>query len=194
MPAAKKKKPATRKPAADSAPEAEPPRIRDRIKELRRVKASDLIANERNWRKHPAAQVAALTGSLEEIGWADVAIAYEVDGELVLIDGHARAGIDPDAMVPVVILDVDEAEANKLLATLDPITAMATTDQTALDELIAGIECRSEDLGRMVQALAHKKSTPIEATPPAEFPSIDEDIDCDYRCPKCQYEWSGGTK
>jgi hypothetical protein len=31
-------------------------RIRDRIKELRRVPARDLLPNPKNWRSHPAAQ------------------------------------------------------------------------------------------------------------------------------------------
>lgn len=31
-------------------------------------------------------------------------------------------------------------------------------------------------------------------TAPDEFPSYDDDIDTDYRCPKCSYEWSGRAK
>ncbi len=31
-------------------------RIRDRIKELRRVKASELLPNPKNWRRHPKVQ------------------------------------------------------------------------------------------------------------------------------------------
>lgn len=45
-------------------------KIRDRIKELRRVKAGDLKPDSRNWRKHPKAQMDALRGVLEEIGIA----------------------------------------------------------------------------------------------------------------------------
>ena len=44
-------------------------RIRDRIKELRRVKASDLLPNPKNWRTHPVAQQDALKGLLAEIGY-----------------------------------------------------------------------------------------------------------------------------
>jgi hypothetical protein len=42
--------------------------IRDRIKELRRVRARDLLANPKNWRVHPKAQTAALRGLLGEVG------------------------------------------------------------------------------------------------------------------------------
>ena len=44
--------------------------IRDRILELRRVAARELVPNPRNWRRHPARQSAALRGVLEEIGYA----------------------------------------------------------------------------------------------------------------------------
>jgi hypothetical protein len=39
--------------------------IRDRIKELRRVQARELLPHPKSWRKHPQAQVAALHGLLD---------------------------------------------------------------------------------------------------------------------------------
>ncbi len=30
-----------------------------------------------------------------------------------------------------------------------------------------------------------------EESPPAEFQEFDESIACDYKCPRCAYEWSG---
>jgi hypothetical protein len=90
--------------------------IRDRIKELRRVKAKDLTPNPKNWRVHPKAQAAALRGLLSEIGYADALLARELpDGRLQLIDGHLRAETTPNAMVPVLILDVTDSEADKIL-------------------------------------------------------------------------------
>src|SRR6266581_901556 len=97
-------------------------KIRDRIKELRRVKAGLLLPNPRNWRTHPPAQRDALRGVLAEMGYASVLVARELDdGSLELVDGHLRAETPPDMEVPVLVLDVTEAEAAKLLATLDPL-------------------------------------------------------------------------
>lgn len=62
-------------------------RIKDRIKELRRVKASELLPCPRNWRAHPPEQADALRGVLAEIGWADAVLARETK------DGH----IPPEA-------------------------------------------------------------------------------------------------
>ena len=96
--------------------------VRDRIKDFRRVPARDLVVNPKNWRKHPAAQAEALRGLLDQIGYADALIARELpDGRLMLIDGHLRAETTPEQPVPVLVLDVNEAEADMILATLDPL-------------------------------------------------------------------------
>ncbi len=71
--------------------------VRDRIKELRRVKASRLRPHPKNWRTHPVAQQDALRGVLAEIGYADALLARELpDGSLELVDGHLRAEITPE--------------------------------------------------------------------------------------------------
>ena len=78
--------------------------IRDRIKEFRRVKASQLRPHPKNWRTHPPAQQDALRGVLAEIGYAGALLARELpDGSLELIDGHLRAETTPEAEVPVLI-------------------------------------------------------------------------------------------
>ncbi len=119
--------------------------MRDRIRELRRVRASELVPNPKNWRTHPEAQAAALRGLLEEVGYADALIARELeDGRLMLIDGHLRAETTPDAEVPVLVLDATEAEADKILATLDPLAALAGTDTEAVNALLASVETESE--------------------------------------------------
>jgi len=129
--------------------------IRDRIRELRRVRAADLLPNPKNWRLHPLAQQNALRGVLEEIGFADALLARETDtGQLMLIDGHLRAETTPDALVPVLVLDVDETEAAKLLATLDPLAALAEVDQEKLDALLPEVETNSAALRNMLNDLA----------------------------------------
>src|SRR5271169_4925418 len=85
--------------------------IRDRIKEFRRVQATELVRNPKNWRTHPKAQQAALRALLSEIGYADALLVRPLpDGRLMLIDGHLRAETTPDMQVPVLVLDVSEDE------------------------------------------------------------------------------------
>src|SRR6266851_5010485 len=111
--------------------------IRDRIKELRRVRASELVPHPGNWRRHGPEQQAALKGLLNEIGYADALIAREMpDGKLMLIDGHLRRDTSKRATVPVLVLDVTEAEADKILLTLDPLAAMAQADGERVQALL----------------------------------------------------------
>ncbi|HEY1785727.1 MAG TPA: ParB N-terminal domain-containing protein [Pirellulales bacterium] len=150
--------------------------IRDRIKELRRVPAGSLRPNPRNWRTHPASQRDALRGILAEVGYAGALLARELpDGGLELIDGHLRAETTPDALVPVLVLDVDEREAAKLLATFDPLSALAETDDRALQLLLAEVETESQALGQLLDGLAqqlpagHDESSPLDKSLPDEL-------------------------
>jgi len=144
--------------------------IRNRIKELRHVPASDLRPNPKNWRTHPKAQQDALRGILAEVGMADACLARELDdGTLMLIDGHLRAETIGEDTVPVLILDVDEAEADKILATLDPLAAMADSDAVKLDDLLRNIDTGSEALQKMIAATAEQAGLYKENSEPVEI-------------------------
>ncbi len=137
--------------------------IRDRIKELRRVPAAELRPHPRNWRLHPPEQQDALRGVLAEVGYADALIVRELpDGGLMLIDGHLRAETTPDAIVPVLVLDVDEAEAEKILLTHDPLAAMATASQEHVAELLASVETESAAVRAMIDSLMPVSNDPID--------------------------------
>lgn len=114
--------------------------IKTRAKELRFVKAGTLKADSRNWRRHPQEQADTLTEMMGRIGDAGVVLAREDEnGDLVLYDGHLRAGLDADRTVAVVVTDLSEEEAGEALATFDPISAMAEFDEPALRSLITAI-------------------------------------------------------
>jgi hypothetical protein len=127
--------------------------MRDRVKELRRVPASELRANPKNWRRHPPAQKAALEGVLEDIGFADVVIARETDDGLELIDGHLRQEVMGDQDIPVLIVDVTEEEADKMLLTLDPLAMMAEADHQALRALMEDLTIPSSSVREMLAEL-----------------------------------------
>jgi DNA modification methylase len=131
--------------------------FKDRIKDLRRVPASDLKPNPRNWRTHPQSQQDALRGVLAEVGIADAVLARELpDGTLMLLDGHLRAETMPDSILPVLVLDVTEAEGDKILATLDPLAAMAEADAAKLDDLLREVQTGNEALAGMLTELAEE--------------------------------------
>jgi len=156
-----------------------PAGIRDRIKDFRRVRAGDLKAAPKNWRRHPKQQLDALQGALREIGYADALLARELaDGSLELIDGHARQSLDENQVVPVLVTDLDEHEAAKLLATLDPLAAMAEADAAALERLLDGIETADAGLQAMLESLAAEngirweENDPAADAPAASIPAV----------------------
>jgi DNA modification methylase len=149
-------------------------KFRDRITDFRRVKASALAPNPRNWRKHPQAQQDALRGILSEIGYADACLARTLpDGRLQLIDGHLRAEVTPDQELPVLVLDLNDAEADKLMTVLDPLAGMAEADEAALAALIGEIETDSEALKSMLDGLCIEHKI---LTNPAEGASDPDDV------------------
>ena len=150
-------------------------KIRDRVKELRRVRGAELYPNPRNWRTHPRAQHDALRGLLAEVGYAGALLARELpDGSLELIDGHLRAEVTPDALVPVLVLDVTEAEADKILLTHDPLGAMAGSDTVKLDALLRRVNTGCAEVQQMLADLADDAglyTTDEPLDPPVELPS-----------------------
>ena len=129
--------------------------IRDRIKELRRVKAGDLVPHAENWRVHPHSQVAALRGVLDHVGYASALIVRELpDGTLQLIDGHLRAELTPEAIVPVLIVDLDEEEAKYVLLTHDPLGAMAGSDVDRLKALLQSVHSNDDAVNALLEQVA----------------------------------------
>jgi len=146
--------------------------IRDRIRELRRIPARLLRPNPRNWREHPQEQRAILRGLLAEIGYADALIARELpDGTFELIDGHLRAELTPDSLVPVLLVDLSDDEAAKLLALLDPLAGLAQTNRQLLAELVQSVETQNESIRRFLDSLVASADDELpEEKPPPEVP------------------------
>ncbi len=150
------------------APEQTPRPLR-----LEWVTPDSVAENPRNWRRHPALQQDALAASLDECGWAGALLFNETTGRL--IDGHARReqalkkGIPS---VPVLVGRWTVAQEAKILATLDPIAAMAETDSAALSALLKDVETGN-------QALATLLATLVEEARVADFRPDDDGHDGD---------------
>lgn len=159
--------------------------IRDRIKDFRRVPASELSASPKNWRTHPELQVKAIDGILAEVGYADALLARELpDGSLELIDGHCRKELTPNQEVPVLIVDLDEDEAAKLMTVLDPLAAMAEVNKDALGRLLADVQTDSDALNEMLEGMAVQNG--IDLGGGGELVDAEPQID---RAEELQKEW-----
>lgn len=131
--------------------------FRDRIVEVRKVRARELMDNDKNWRLHPEAQRGALRSMLTDVGKVNALLARKTPKGIELLDGHLRKDMDPEEEWTVLITDLNDAEAAKVLATHDTISGMALVDDTKLTALIGEIEIDdSADLRKLFADLTEK--------------------------------------
>ena len=118
---------------------------------------ADLVPNERNWRTHPREQQRALSGALDEVGWVQQVLVNRTTGRLV--DGHLRVKLAlarGEATVPVTYVELSEAEERLVLATLDPLAALADADKARLAALLEELAPADGALAAMLAELAER--------------------------------------
>lgn len=163
-----------KKKAESQAPE----QWRNRIVGEAEVLASELVPHEWNWRTHPKAQKDALSDVLDQVGWVQRVVVNRRSGKIV--DGHARVELCAarGETVPVVYVDLSDQEEALILATLDPLGAMAGKDSDKLAGLVAEIgDLTSVSLNDLLGNVSH-----------IEFKEFDENAAADVKyvdCPKC---------
>jgi DNA modification methylase len=114
-----------------------------------------LVANPANWRVHPSHQQAALAGSLDSVGWVQQVLVNRQTG--FVVDGHARVALAierDEPAVPVLYVDLTPDEERIVLATLDPIAALAGADDGKLADLLASVAVDDAGLQALLDSLA----------------------------------------
>jgi site-specific DNA-methyltransferase (adenine-specific)/modification methylase len=155
-----------------------PPRLRDRILDLRRLPASALQDHQHNWRVHPQAQRDALQGVLHELGIASALLVYESvrQGGLCVIDGHLRKSLDPAQEWPCLLLDLDDDEASYLLATHDPLGAMAEASREALAQVLQDVTSGQAAVQELLAQLAEQHGV-VPPEPQGPLVDVEPEID-----------------
>ena len=137
-----------------------------------------LLANPANWRIHPKAQQDALAGALDAVGWVQQVLVNRRTG--FVVDGHARVALAlsrGEPTVPVLYVDLDPGEEALVLATLDPIGAMAGRDDEKLKALLADVTVDDAGLLALLGDLAASEPKaglvdPDEVPEPPEEPYV----------------------
>lgn len=163
--------------------------IRSRIVGFAMKPADQLTANPRNYRTHPQKQRDAVQASLRELGWIGAVVENVRTG--LLVDGHERVwqAMQSGSEVPVLMVDLSEAEEALALATFDPITYMAETDAAALDALLREVNTGEAALQELLAELAEEAGI---VPPDVEFKEYDESVadSVEYHeCPSCGHKW-----
>lgn len=154
--------------AATTTPEGEDgtltrARWRNRIVGSGTKPASEFNPNPLNWRTHPAVQQAALTGVMSDVGWVQQVVVNVTTGNL--LDGHLRVemALARNEDVPYVEVEVTEAEEHLILATLDPIGALAETDEARQRQLLDLIDAQSGDIQDLLDSMAGSEAEGVGA-------------------------------
>ncbi len=170
---------------------------RNRIVRYGEAAPESLLANEENWRIHPLSQQQGLTAVLEGVGVVqNILVNLRTSSEWpegkrgveTLVDGHARVAIAISAnepSIPITYVDLTPNEEAIVLATLDPIAAMATTDKEMLAQIMQGVHSDDERLQQLIASIAETNNIVPRDT---DFPEFDESASDDVKyitCPKC---------
>ena len=150
--------------------------------------AGSFLANSANWRVHGKNQKDALTGALNDVGWVqDVMVNMrsgdewpeDERGVQTLIDGHLRVSLalsrDENEPVPVKYVDLTPLEEAEVLATFDPIGAMAEADRVQLESLLQDVQSGEPGVQAMLAELAEREGIVAELEP-VEDAETDGDI------------------
>ncbi|HEV8697801.1 MAG TPA: hypothetical protein VGQ89_08920 [Candidatus Limnocylindrales bacterium] len=144
-------------PANDTTSDTTVAAWRNRIVGHADVAPAELVPNPRNWRGHPPEQQRALSGALAEVGWVAEVFVNRTTGHVV--DGHLRIQLAlarDEPTVPVTYDELSDDEERLVLASLDPLAAMATAEQEQLAALLAGLEPADDALRALLDDLARQ--------------------------------------
>jgi len=159
--------------------------------ETRRV--ADLTPHPRNPRH---GDIAAIRGSIEANGFYGAVVVQKSTGYVLAGNHRMLAARDAGiAELPCIVLDVDDARAARIMLA-DNRTAMLGTD-----DIEAVLRLVNEDLGGEPEGTGYSAEAleellaVVQPESPPDFPSINPDeMQTEYCCPKCKYEWSGKPK
>ena len=130
------------------------PTWRNAIVRTENVPPGDLIPHPLNWRLHPAFQQQVLVGVLADVGWVDDILVNEVTGHI--LDGHLRVTLALEQAletVPVSYVHLTATDELQVLATLDPIAAMAAVDTARRTQQLDGLTSDNATVQTLIDGL-----------------------------------------
>lgn len=121
---------------------------------------ADLLAkaNPANWRIHPSLQQVAVASALAEVGWVQQVVVNSESGHLV--DGHLRVLLAQrrgEDSVPVLYVSLSPEEELLVLASLDPLGAMAEAEDQRLDDLLRQVSTESAAIAELLAQLGRQE-------------------------------------
>ena len=117
-------------------------------------------------------------------------------GYTILAGNHTADALEAEGLgvARCEVIECSDDEAARIAVADNRLSDIADDDDRLLAELLATLDGDLEGTGWTVYDLDKLADGLADPTPPEEFPPADDDIETEYRCPMCSYEWSGKAK
>jgi ParB-like chromosome segregation protein Spo0J len=158
-----------------------------------------LIPNSLNCRIHPKHQQDALSGVLDDVGLVQNIIVNKRTGEdwpegernvQIVIDGHLRIALaieHGESEIPVTYVDLSQKEESLILATIDPLSALAIVDHDKLGDLLQLVSTDNTSILEMLSDLSGVPDIKSDNMVVVTGNPVDN---TEYIvCPKCGHKW-----
>lgn len=124
------------------------------------MRAGDLLPHPLNPRTHPVRQHAAVQAFLRRIGIADRLLGrFLPDGRVQLLHGHLRREDLPDTVWPVLITDLNDAEAEEFLLMLHTLAELAEDDPEHLQQILDTVRFDEAELQAVLDEITRGAQT-----------------------------------
>jgi ParB-like chromosome segregation protein Spo0J len=162
-----------------------------------------LSAHPDNPQVHPEANKRAIAGSIKKYLQRKGIVCNQTDKGLRITAGHGvyEAMVAAGAQYVAVTVCADDAvtELGYMIAD-NRAGELSETDPEKLAPILRQLIEVGEEVEEIgwdeatVRALLDETEEKSEKQPKGDFPEYGEDIETQYRCPKCEYCWSGKPK
>ncbi len=159
-----------------------------------------LIPYARNARTHSEQQVAQIAGSIQEFGFCNPVL---IDTQNGIIAGHGRVLAAQVLKLEVVaclrLSHLTDAQKRAYVLADNRIALSSGWDEAMLANELSDLHADAFDMAILgfdadeLAKLLALPDMPADAQPPEDFKEVDETIETEHTCPKCGYQWSGGT-
>lgn len=147
---------------------------------------------------------AEIRKSIRRHGQYRAIVVRSHDGQMTVLAGnHTADALEAEGheTARCEIIQCSDDEARRINLGDNRLSDIAEDDDQALAELLTALDGDLDgtgwdvyDLDGLADKLGRDEPGKGDPTPPGEFPGYDDDIETQYCCPKCSYEWSGKPK
>ena len=166
--------------------------------EVKQISITDLIPYVNNARVHSDEQVSQIAASIKEFGFNNPILT---DGDNGVIAGHGRLmaakKLNLDTAPVIELSHLSETQKKAYILADNKLAENATWDDELVQVELEALSAEDFDFGLIgfdLDMPGEDIGGTVLGEAPDDFQEYDEDIETDYKCPKCGYSWSGKPK